>query len=158
MMTYSTQWLELCESAEAYRIRQYYVLQDKAQLALDLDKALAEDSLTALWLWRALEPGMEILLPLLPRVLVFAIDSSDPDKIRFAQEVLPQHKEDLELRNYLPPLLARYLADNDDWNYRRLAKLYTHLQYKEELAAFLALCRASDNVDIQEISDDFLLL
>jgi hypothetical protein len=35
-MTYSTQWLELCEAAQAYRIRQYDVLQDKEQLARDL--------------------------------------------------------------------------------------------------------------------------
>lgn len=157
-MTYSTQWLQLCKSAQAYRIRQYYVLKDKEQLALDLDKALADDSLTALWLWRALEPGIDILLPLLSHVLGFAIDSSDPDKIRFAREVLSQHKEAPELRNHLQPLIARYFADNDDWNYRRIAELYDHLQYKEELSAFLMLCRASDNVDIQEISDDYLPL
>jgi hypothetical protein len=157
-MTYSTQWLELCEAAEAYRIRQFYVLQDKVQLTRDLEKALAEDSLTALWLWRALEPGLEMLLPLLARVLDFAIDSSDPDKIGFAREILSQHKEDPQVRNRLPSLLARYLAANDDWNYRRIAELYTHLQYQEELTAFLELCRASDNVDIQEISADYLPL
>jgi hypothetical protein len=157
-MTYSTQWLELCESAEAYRIRQYYALQDKEQLARDLEKSLADDSLIALGLWRDLEPGIEILLSLLPQVLSFAIDSSIPDKIRFAREVLAQHREDPELRNRFQPLIARYLADNDDWNYRRLAELYTHLQYKEELAALLELCRVSDNVHIQEISDDYRLL
>jgi hypothetical protein len=159
-MTYSTQWLELCKSAEAYRIRQFYVLQDKAQLVRDLDKALADvgDSLTALWLWRHLEPGMEILLPLLSQVLDFAIDSSDISKIGFAREVLAQHKEDPELRNHLQLLIARYLADNDDWNYRRIAELYTYLQYQEELATFLMLCRASDNVHIQEIGDDYLPL
>jgi hypothetical protein len=155
-MTYSPQWLVLCESAEVYRVRQYHVLQDKAQLARDLEKALAEDSLNALWLWRHLEPGMEILLPLLSQILDFAIDSSDPDKIGFAREVLAQHKEDPKLRNHLQPLIAHYLADNDDWNYRRIAELYTHLQYKEELAAFLVLCRASGNVHIQEIGDDYL--
>ncbi len=154
-MTYSTQWLQLCESAQAYGVRQYAVLQDKEQLALDLDKALANDSLSALFLWKALEPGIEILLPLLSRALDFAIDCSDPDKIRLAREVLSQHKEDPELRNKLQPLIAHYLADNDDWNYRRIAELYTHLQYKEELAAFIVLCRANDNIDIQEISDDY---
>jgi hypothetical protein len=157
-MTYSTQWLQLCESAQVYRIRQYHVLQDKEQLVLDLDKALTDDSLTALWLWRALDPSIEILLPLLSRVLGFAIDSSDPDKIRFAREVLSQHKENFELRSRLQPFIVCYLVNNDDWNYRRIAELYTHLQYKEELAAFLELCRASNNVDIQEISDDSLPL
>ena len=157
-MTYSAQWLQLCEAAEAYRIRQYYTLQDKKQLARDLEKALAEDSLNALWLWRHLDPGIEILLPLLSRVLDFAIDSGDYDKIGFAREVLAQHKEDSALRNHLQPLIERYLADNDDWNYRRLAELYTHLQYQEELAALLERCRVSDNADIREISDDYHLL
>ncbi|MBO2010917.1 hypothetical protein [Hymenobacter negativus] len=157
-MTYSTQWLQLCESARAYGMRQYAVLQDKEQLALDLDKALTEDSLSALSLWSALDPGLEILLPLLSRVLSFAIDSTDLDKIRLDREILSQHKEDPEFRNQLQPLIALYLADNDDWNYRRIAELYTLLQYQEELAAFLVLCRASDNEHIQEIGDDYLPL
>jgi hypothetical protein len=157
-MTYSKQWLELCKSAEAYRIRQYDALQDKEQLASDLEKALADDSLIALGVWRDLDPGIDILLSLLPQVLSFAIDSSSPDSIHFAQEVLAQHKEDPALRNHLQSLIEGYLVNKDDWNYRRLAELYTHLQYKEELATLLERCRVSDNTHIQEISDDYRLL
>ncbi|MBH8560557.1 hypothetical protein [Hymenobacter negativus] len=157
-MNYSTKWLRLCESEEAYRMRQYDVMQEKKQLALDLEKALVEDNLTALRLWTALEPGIEILMPLLSRVLDLAIDSSDPNKIGLARKVLFQHKKDPGLRNQLQQLIALYLANNDEWNYRRIAELYTHLQYKEEMAAFLVLCRANDNIEIQEISDDYPLI
>ena len=156
-MTYSTKWLRLCEAQLAYRIRQYEALQDEEQPALDLEKALADvgEILTALRMWADMIPSIERITPLLSQVLDLAIDSSDPEKTVLAREVLFQYKLEPELKNYLLPLIVRYLADNDEWHYRRIAELYTHLQYREELAAFLVLCRASDNVEIQEVSDDF---
>jgi hypothetical protein len=156
-MTYSTKWLRLCEAALAYRICQNEALQDEEQLALDLEEALADvrEVLMALRIWAAMVPSIERIMPLLSRVLDLVIDSSDPEKIVLARQVLLQYKAEPELKNHLQPLIARYLADNDEWHYRRIAELYTHLQFREELAAFLVLCRASDNVEIQGLSDDY---
>jgi hypothetical protein len=155
-MTYSAKWLQLCESEEAYRIRQYEFMQDKQQMALDLKQALAgvDDNMTAMRLLTAMKPGVEILAPLLSRVLDLAIDSGSPDRIVLAREVLADYKEDLGVRNHIKTLVKSYL-DTDEWHYWRIAELYTRLGYKEELASFLVLCRASDNVEIQEISDVF---
>jgi len=156
-MTYSTKWLQLCEAELAYRICQHEALQDEEQLALDLEKALADvgEILTALKMWADMKPSIERMTPLLSRVLDLAIDSSDPEKIVLARQVFYQYQTESALKNHLLPLISHYLADNDEWHYRRIAELYTHLQYREELAAFLVLCRASDNVEIQEVSDDF---
>ena len=155
-MTYSAEWLRLCESEEAYRVRQYEFMQDKEQMALDLKQALAgaKDNFTALRLLAALKPGVEILTPLLAQVLDLAIDSGEPDKIVCAREVLANYKDEPEVRNHIQTLVTSYL-DTDEWHYWRIAELYTRLNYKEELASFLVLCRASDNPEIQEISDDF---
>lgn len=48
-MTYSAQWLRLHESKAAYGVRQYEFMQDEAQMARDLQQALAgvEDNLAA---------------------------------------------------------------------------------------------------------------
>lgn len=156
-MTYSTKWLRLCEAELAYRIRQHESLQDEEQLALDLEKALADvgETLTVLRMWTDMIPGFERITPLLSQVLDLAIDSSDPEKIVLAREVLSQYKAEPELKSYLLPFIARYLVGNDEWRYRRIAELYTRLEYREELAAFLVLCRASDNVEIREVSDDY---
>ena len=153
-MTYSTKWLRLCESEEAYRVRQYEFMQDEEQMTLDLKQALAEDDFTALRLLVALKPSVEIIMPLLARVLDSAIDSTSPDQIVCAREVLANYKYDPEVRNHIRTLMTNYL-DTDEWHYRRVAELYTRLNYKEELAFFLVLCRASDNPEIQEIGDDF---
>lgn len=89
-MTYSAKWLRLCETEKAYRIRQNKLLQDQAQMARDLKQALAgaEGNLTAMQLLVALKPDVEIITPLLPGVLGLAIDSSSPDRIALAREVL----------------------------------------------------------------------
>lgn len=156
MMAYSEKWLRLCEAEEVYRIRQYEVMQDQAQMALDLKQALAgpENDLTAMRLLVAMKPGVEIITPLLPRVLGSAIDSSSPDRIILAREVLAAYKDDPGVRNHIQTMVASYL-DADEWHYWRIAELYTRLNYREELTAFLALCRTSDNLEIQEISDVF---
>lgn len=156
-MTYSTKWLRLCEAESAYRIRQQEALQDEEQLVLDLEKALATpgENITALRMWAAMTPSFERITPLLAEVVDFAIDATSPEHVVLAREVLFQYKWKPELKNHLLPLIARYLPANDEWHYRRIAELYTHLQYREELAAFLVLCQASDNVEIQEVSDDY---
>jgi hypothetical protein len=156
-MTYSPKWLRLCEAEQAYRVCQYEVLQDEAQLVLDLKKALATplENITALRVWAAMQPSFERIIPLLAEVVDFAIDATNPEHIVLAREVLFQYKWRPELKDHLRPLIACYLAATDEWHYRRIAELYTHLQYREELAAFLRLCRASDNVEIQEVGDDF---
>lgn len=155
VMTYSAEWLRLCEAAQEYHVRQYEFKQDQEVMIRDLKKALLEDSLPALQLLVALEPEVAIVAPLLSTVLSLAIDSSSPDKIVSARAVLGQCKEDPWVRNTIQTLVAGYLPAQDDWNYRRIAELYEALSYKEELAAFLLLCQASENTDIQEISDDF---
>jgi hypothetical protein len=155
-MTYSAEWLRLCESEEAYRIRQYEFMQDEEQMARDLQQALAgaENNFTALRLLVALKPSIEIIMPLLAQVMGLAIDSSDPERIVCAREVLANYNYDPGVRNHIRTLVTNYL-DADEWHYWRIAELYTRLNYKEELAAFLVLCRASDNPEIQEIGADF---
>jgi hypothetical protein len=125
-------------------------------MARDLEQALAgaEGNLTAMQLVVNLKPDVEILTPLLPQVLGLALDSSSPDRIVLAREVLAVYKDDPGVRNHIQMLVTSYL-DTDECHYWRLAELYTRLNYKEELASFLALCRASDNLEIQEISDVF---
>ncbi|WP_205704320.1 hypothetical protein, partial [Hymenobacter sp. UV11] len=102
MMAYSEKWLRLCEAEEEYRIRQYEVMQDQAQMALDLKQALAgpENDLTAMRLLVAMKPGVEIITPLLSQVLGSAIDSSSPDRIVLAREVLAAYKDDPGVRNH----------------------------------------------------------
>jgi hypothetical protein len=155
-MTYSEKWLRLCEPEEAYRICQDEFRQDKAQMARDLGQALAgvEDNMTAMRLLIALRPDIDTLIPLLPRVLDLAIDSSSPDRIFLAREVVAAYKDDPGVRNYILTLVTSYL-DMDEWHYWRIAELYTRLGYEEELASFLMLCRTSDNLEIQEISNVF---
>jgi hypothetical protein len=153
-MTYSVKWLRLCEAEEAYRMRQDEFLQDEAQLALDLTQALATDNLTALRLLVTLKPRVEIILPLLSRILELGLDSSSPERIVYARAVLANYKEAPGIRSHIQTVIPSYL-DTDEWHYWRITELYTHLGYQEELTAFLALCRASDNLEIQEISDVF---
>lgn len=154
-MTYSAAWLRLCEAEQAYFARQYEAMQNQEALALDLQQALVEDNFTALRLLAAIQPGVELVAPLIPQVLDIALDSSSPDRIGLARTVLGQYRADPGVRTTIHTLASRYLPANDDWHYRRLAELYTELRYKEELATLLALCQTSDNADIREISDDF---
>jgi hypothetical protein len=154
-MTYSATWLRLCEAEQVYLARQYESIQNKEALALDLHKALAEDNFTALRLLAALKPGVELVAPLLPRVLDIALDSNSPDRIGLARTVLVQYKDDPWVRNTIQTLVGNYLPINDEWHYRRLAELYTELRYQEELTTFLALCQTSDNAEIKEVGDDF---
>jgi hypothetical protein len=95
-MTYSDKWLRLCEAEEAYRIRQNEFLQDHAQMARDLEQALAgaEGNLTAMQLVVDLKPDVETLTPLLPQMLGLALDSSSSDRIVLAREVLAVYKDD----------------------------------------------------------------
>jgi hypothetical protein len=96
-----------------------------------------------------------LLLPLLQDVLAIAIDSGDYTAISLAKEILAKYQADPLLRSNIPLMVTSYLADQDDWHYRRIAELYVLLNYEEELTGFLLLCQASPNVEIQEIRDDF---
>lgn len=154
-MTYSAAWLRLCEAEEAYRARQYESMQNPEALALDLQQALAEDNFTALRLLAALNPGVELVAPLLARVLDIALDSSSPDRIGLARTVLGQYRDDPWVRGTIHTLAENYLPANDEWHFRRLAELYTELRYQQELATLLARCQTSDNAEIREIADDY---
>lgn len=157
-MTYSAAWLRLCEAEQAYRACQYESMQDQEALALDLQQALVDDNFTALRLLADLNPGIELVAPLLPRILDIALDSSSPDRIGLARTVLGHYRDTPWVRNTIYTLAESYLPVNDDWHYRRLAELYTELRYKEELATLLAHCQTSDNAEIREIADDFSCL
>lgn len=93
-------------------------------------------------------------MPLLAQVLDSALDCTVIDRIAWAREVLAIHKDDPQVRNHIRTLVTNYL-DADEWHYWRIAELYTRLNYRKELAVFLALCRASENPEIQAIADDF---
>jgi hypothetical protein len=121
-MTYSVKWLRLCEAAEAYRIRQYEFLQDEAQVALDLKQALVTDNLTALRLLVTLKPSVELITPLLSRILELGIDSSSPERIVRAREVLVNYKENPGIRSHIQTVIPSYL-DTDEWHYWRIAEL-----------------------------------
>jgi hypothetical protein len=129
-------------------------MQDKEQMLINLRKALEDDNITALRLLVAMKPGVDALRLFLPRIIDLAIDSSSPDKIVLAREVLAQYKDDSWVKSNIQRLVVSYLAGNDEWHYRRIVELYTALNYAEELAAFLVVCQANPNVEIQEISDD----
>jgi hypothetical protein len=130
-------------------------MRDKEQILIDLRKALEDDNISALRLLAAMKPEVDVLKLFLPRIIDLAIDSSSPDRIVLSREVLAQHKDDSWVKSNIQKLITSYLADNDEWQYRRIAELYAALSYKEELAAFLVLCQASVNVEIQEISSDY---
>ena len=123
----------------------------------DLKKALLkiDDRGAALRLLGWMHPDVEVIKPLLAKVLGPAIDSTDLTTIQLAREALANYKDEPWVKNNIPLLVPRYLPDHDDWNYRRIAELYELLAYKEDLTNFLLLCETSTNADFREISDDF---
>ncbi len=156
-MPYSSKWLRFRQAAEKLFASRYALQQDKETLVKDLKQALVclNDRQTALELLAYMYPDVTVLLPLLDEVLSIAIDSGNYTAIELAQQVLAKYQADPLLRSNLLLLVTRYLADHDDWHYRRIADLYVLLNYQEELTSFLRLCQASPNVEIQELSDEF---
>jgi hypothetical protein len=156
-MPYSSKWLRFRQAGEELLNSRSALQQDKETLVNDLKQALVRpnDRQTALELLVYMYPDVTVLMPLLDEVLSIAIDSGDYTAIELAQEVLAKYQADPLIRSNIAPIVARYLADQDDWHYRRIAELYALLNYQEELTSFLLLCQASPNVEIQQISDDF---
>jgi len=156
-MSYSSKWLRFRQAAEELFDSRSALQQDKETLVQDLKQALVSlnDRQTALELLVYLHPDVTVLLPLLHGVLDTAIDSGNYTAIELAQEILAKYQAEPLLRSNIPPIVTKYLADQDDWHYRRIAELYLLLNYQEELTSFLLLCQASSNVEIQEIWNDF---
>ena len=113
------------------------------------------DRETALRLLVQMPPSIPVLLSLLFEVMEAAIDSSYLPTIALAREILSKYQTEQEVRSNIQLIAKGYLVTQDEWHYRRIAELYDLLNYEEELADFLRLCKASANVEIQEISDDF---
>jgi hypothetical protein len=156
-MAYSSRWLRFRQSAEEFLASRYEFQQDKEALVDDLKQALVNphDRQTALELLVYMYPDVTVLMPLLNEVLATAIDSGNLTAIKLAREVLAKYQAEPWVRRNIPLSIKSYLADHDEWHYRRIAELYALLSYKEELANFLVLCQASSNVEIQELKDDF---
>lgn len=156
-MPYSSKWLRFRQAAEELFDSRSALQQDRETLVKDLKQALVSpnDRQTALELLVYLYPDVTVLMPLLHEVLDTALDSGNYTAIGLAREVLAKYQAEPLLRSHIPLLVTRYLAAQDDWLYRRIAELYVLLNYQEELTDFLRLCRASPNVEIQEIRDDF---
>ncbi|RZJ90373.1 MAG: hypothetical protein EOO60_09015 [Hymenobacter sp.] len=156
-MPYSSKWLRFHQAAEELFNSRYALHQDKETLVNDLKQALVSpnDRQTALELLAYMYPDVTVLMPLLHEVLDTAIDSGNYTAIELAREVLAKYQADPLIRSNIPLIVTRYLADHDDWHYRRIAELYVLLNYEEEITSFLLLCQASPNVEIQEIRDDF---
>jgi|GEM_PF-5993644 len=156
-MAYSGKWLRFRQSAEELFASRYELLQDKEALVNDLKQALVNphDRQTALELLVYLYPDVTVLLPLLHTVLDIAIDSGNLTAIGLAKEVVAKYHAAPAVRTAISLAIESYLPAQDEWHYRRIAELYKLLSYQEELAAFLTLCQASANVEIQELRDDF---
>lgn len=157
-MAYSSQWLRFRAAEDNFfTCRQDFGMRDEEAVITDLHEALASpyDMDTALRFLQAFLPRAAFLEPLLPKIVDTAIDSSHITSIGLARDVLSNYKDEPVVKSAIVGLITDYLAANDEWHYRRIAELYEQLDYKDELAGFLALCRASDNWEIREISDDF---
>jgi len=60
------------------------------------------------------------------------------------------------VRSIIQTLVSTYLAENNEWHYRRIAELYESMNWEEEQNRFLALCQANANLEIQGIKEGFL--
>jgi hypothetical protein len=156
-MPYSNKWLRFRQAAEEFSSSRSAFQQDRETLVNDLKQALVSpnDRQTALELLVYMYPDGTVLLALLDEVLSATIDSGNYTTIELAREVLAKYKADPLVRRTIPLAITSYLADQDEWHYRRIAELYNLLGYEEELADFLLVCKVSANVEIQELCDDF---
>lgn len=156
-MFYSNEWLLYRKAEDKYFSCRYAFMQDEETMVNDLSIALSQagDNETALRLLVETLPKVSVVLSLLPKVVDAAIDSSNLNTIKLSKDLLYIYKDEPLIRNSIQTLLSNYFAENDDWHYRRIAELYNFLNYKEELIGFVELCRANDNVDIQEVGNDF---
>ncbi|UOQ51602.1 hypothetical protein [Hymenobacter cellulosivorans] len=157
-MSYSTQWVRFLQAEEAFFTCRQEVVQDETALGHDLQQALAsiEGRETALRLLAETTLALAVVQPLLADLVATALDSSNLTAIGLARQVLARYKAEAQIRSTIPQLASRYLAENDEWHYRRLAELYGGLNYEEELTDLLMLCQAHPNAEIREIRANYL--
>jgi hypothetical protein len=131
-------------------------MQNEEDMVNDLKKALTEagNKETAMRLLLDRQPEVALVTPLLPAIIDIAVDSTGFTGIRLARALLRKYKNELQIREGIRLIVATYLAENDEWHYRRIAELYEVLNYQEELSSFLRLCQVNANPEIQEIADD----
>jgi hypothetical protein len=154
-MGYSSAWLRLQKAQDEYFASYSAFMQDEAVMMGDLSVALATaDREAALGILVKVLPRVELVSPLLADIINSAIDSSRIPTIMLAREVLQHYKDDSWVRSAIHTHVATYLAESDEWHYRRIAELYAELGYEEELTSFLVLCQTNANWEIREIADD----
>jgi len=154
-MEYSSAWLCLLKAQDEYFTSYFAFTQDEAVMMSDLSLALTtDDREVALRLLSEMLPRIELIGSLLPAIMDAAIDSSRIPTIMLSREVLQHYREEPWVRSSIQACVATYLAENDEWHYRRITELYEVLDYEEELASFLLLCQANANPEIQEITDN----
>ena len=132
-------------------------MQDEELLAGDLKSALlnSHHRETALRLLIDCKVEIAVVLPVISTIADTAIDSGNYNAIDLAREVLLKYKDDVQVRNIIRVTATTYLADNDEWYFRRTAELYKLLGYEAELASLRELCQISSDVDIQELSKEY---
>jgi len=155
-MEYSNAWLHLQKAKEEYDASYSAFMRDEAVMMSDFGVAMPTgDRLAALGILVEVLPRVELLFSLLADIMNAAIDSSYVPTIMLAREVLQHYKEESRVRSAIHTCVATYLAENDEWHYRRITELYEVLNYQEELASFLLICQANSNLEIQEIASDY---
>jgi len=158
-MAYSNNWLQFCKAEDEYFTCRYDFMQNEEEMVKDLWEALtkAGDRETALRLLLEMKPKAAVVAPLLSKVADTAIDSGNLTAIELARGVLNNYKNEIWAKDRIQTFATNYLIYNDEWHYRRIAELYRLLDYTEELASFVAICQVNNNLEIQEVGNDFLV-
>lgn len=162
-MDYSDKWIQLLKAEEEYFTCRYNFMQDKEAMISNLEKALRNagiggNSETAMKLLRDMTPELDIIKLLLSAIMNVAIESSHVPEIGLARDVLYNYKDESCIRKNIHIIAISYFAENDEWlewRYRRAAELYQILGYKEELTYLVLLCQESNDLEIQELADEF---
>lgn len=157
-MAYSMEWLRFRKAEDNFFTCRYHFGQQEQEIVVnDLQQALTSpiERDTALRYLQLFSLPAASLATLLYEVVDTAIDSTHLTSIGLAREVLRHYKDEPSIKSAVLSLAANYFVANDEWHYRRIAEHYETLNYQEELAEFLRICRANDNLEIREIGDDF---
>jgi hypothetical protein len=131
-MEYSTEWLQFCKTEKECFTYRFKLVQDEKALAHDLKKALqgAGDNQIALRLLLEVKPKSAVVKPLFPDIINWAVDSGNLTSIDLAKNVLLSYSKEYWVREVLQSEVKKYMADNDDWHYRRIAEIYKLLDYR----------------------------
>lgn len=156
-MPYSNEWLQFCKAEDEYLNNLHALMQNEERMIDDLDIALslADDNETALRFLLGMTPKLSVVLPLVSKIVNLSVDSSNLSTIELSRAVLHLYKDDSSIKTNIKNSIISYLAYNDDWHYRRIAELYKLMGYEKELNSFVILCQANENLEIQEIGNDF---